>query len=93
MRIAQLEDDLDQANFIEVWLTGTSYKCYLFRSGSHLARELAKVSFDVLILDWEVSGVSGFRVLQWARENSKRTILTFGLTHLSAGVSKCIKTL
>ncbi len=69
MRIALLEDDIDQAKLVEVWLTDAGYSCYSFDSGSYIIRALKKESFDVLILDWEIPDMTGLQVLQWAREN------------------------
>ena len=69
MRIALLEDDLDQAKLVEVWLTDAGINCYMFHSGSHILRALKKESFDVVILDWEIPDISGLQVLQWLRKN------------------------
>lgn len=69
MRIALLEDDIDQAKLAEVWLTDAGHNSYLYPSGSQIVQALNKESFDVIILDWEVPDMSGFEVLQWVREN------------------------
>ena len=69
MRIAFLEDDIDQAKLVEVWLTDAGHNCYAYQSGSHIVQSLNKESFDVIILDWEVPDMSGFEVLTWIREN------------------------
>lgn len=69
MRIALLEDDLDQAKLVDVWLSDAGHQCYIFDSGNHIVRSLNNESFDVLILDWEIPDMSGLEVLRWAREN------------------------
>ena len=69
MRIAFLEDDIDQAKLVEVWLTDAGHNCYAYQSGSRIVQSLNKESFDAIILDWEVPDMSGFEVLQWVREN------------------------
>ena len=69
MRIAVLEDDIDQARLVEVWLTDAGHSCYTYQSGSQIVQSLNKESFDVIILDWEVPDMSGIDVLRWAREN------------------------
>ncbi len=69
MRVALLEDDVDLANLLEVWLDDVGYQSYIFNSGSHVLRALAKESFDILLLDWEVPDLNGLEVLKWAREN------------------------
>ncbi len=69
MRIAYLEDDIDQAKLVEVWLTDAGHNCYVFQSGGHIVQSLNKESFDVIILDWEIPDMSGLEVLRWVREN------------------------
>lgn len=69
MRIALLEDDLDQAKLMEVWLSDAGYHTYTYLTGAQMVGALSKESFDVIMLDWEVPDMSGFEVLQWIREN------------------------
>lgn len=69
MRIALLEDDLDQAKLMQVWLSDAGYHPYIYLTGAQMVGALSKESFDVIILDWEVPDMSGFEVLQWVREN------------------------
>ena len=69
MRIALLEDDLDQAKLIEVWLADAGHQPYIYHAGSQMVGALNRESFDVIMLDWVVPDMSGFEVLQWIREN------------------------
>ena len=69
MRIALLEDDLDQANIIEVWLNDAGHHPYIYHVGSQIVGALSTESFDVIMLDWEVPDMSGLEVLRWVREN------------------------
>ncbi len=69
MRIAILEDDVDQARLVEIWLSDAGHNCYVYHSGSQIVQSLNNESFDVILLDWEVPDMSGFEVLQWVREN------------------------
>ncbi len=69
MRIALLEDDLDQAKLLGVWLSDAGHQAYIYHSGVQMVGALNKESFDVIMLDWEVPDMSGFEVLQWIREN------------------------
>lgn len=69
MRIAVLEDDIDQANLINVWLEDAGHNPYVYRAGTKMIGALGKESFDLIMLDWEVPDMSGFEVLQWVREN------------------------
>ncbi len=69
MRIALLEDDLDQANLMQVWLSDAGHQPYIYRAGAKIVGALNKESFDLIMLDWEVPDMSGFEVLKWVREN------------------------
>jgi DNA-binding response OmpR family regulator len=69
MRIALLEDDLDQANLMQVWLSDAGHQPYIYRAGAQIVGALSKESFDLIVLDWEVPDMSGFEVLKWIREN------------------------
>jgi len=69
MRVALLEDDLDQAKLLEVWLSDAGHQAYIYHSGAQMVGALSKESFDSVVLDWEVPDMSGFEVLQWVREN------------------------
>ncbi len=69
MRIALLEDDIDQAKLIEVWLSDAGHHPYIYYAGAQMVGALNTESFDVIMLDWEVPDMSGFEVLQWIREN------------------------
>jgi DNA-binding response OmpR family regulator len=69
MRIAILEDDLSLANYIEKSLNDGGHSCDLFIDGKQLLRALRRETFDILILDWNVPGLSGHEVLLWMKEN------------------------
>ncbi len=69
MRIAIVEDDIDQARLLELWLKEVDYECYLFGSGSEAMKALQKESFDLLLLDWLLPDVDGDDVLAWVRSN------------------------
>ena len=81
MRVALLEDDIDLAKLIEVWLDDAGYQSYLFQSGSHVLRALTKENFDILLLDWEVPDLNGLEVLKWVRENLDWNIPILFITH------------
>lgn len=70
MNIASLEDDDAQGQLIQQILTDAGYQCRLFTQGRELLASLAKtMSFDLILLDWEVPDVSGIDVLRWIRGN------------------------
>lgn len=69
MRIALLEDDPDQAKLTELWLSQSGHQILVFNNGRDIIRRTFTESFDLLILDWLVPGMSGIEVLLWVREN------------------------
>ncbi|MCP4407833.1 MAG: response regulator transcription factor [Gammaproteobacteria bacterium] len=69
MRIALLEDDPDQAQLTELWLSQAGHQTLVFNNGRDIIRRTFTESFDLLILDWLVPGMSGLEVLLWVREN------------------------
>lgn len=69
MRIAVLENETDQANFLRQTLSSEGHTCHTFSSGRVLLKEVRRQTFDLLILDWEVPDVSGNDVLRWVRES------------------------
>ena len=69
MRIALLEDDLDQAVLVQAWLQAAGHSCHIFAHGQGLVRTAQRETFDMFLLDWEVPGMSGMEVLVWIRAN------------------------
>ncbi len=69
MRVAIIEDDIDQAKLLELWLNDAGYECYLFASGSAAIRGLQKESFDLVLLDWLLPDLNGDKVLAWIRQH------------------------
>jgi DNA-binding response OmpR family regulator len=69
MRIAILEDDPGQAEFVQQTLTLAGYICKTFSKGQELITQLRRETFDLLVLDWVLPDISGEEVLKWVREN------------------------
>ncbi|MFP3614876.1 response regulator transcription factor [Paraburkholderia sp. DD10] len=69
MRIAILEDDPEQSEFINAVLTQGGHTCYLFKEGRALIRKMQRETFDLVSLDWNVGDVRGDVALAWIREN------------------------
>jgi len=80
MRIAVLEDDADQAERVRQLLESADHVAHLFTRGKLLLADLARESYDLLIIDWEVPDMSGIEVLQTLRKQSMTTPILF-LTH------------
>ena len=78
MKIAYLEDDEILAEHIGAILSSNGHECEVFRDGSQLIRRLKREHFELLVLDWNVPGVTGHQVTIWARANlSERVPILF----------------
>jgi two-component system, OmpR family, response regulator RegX3 len=69
VRVAILEDDAEQAKLVNTLLSQAGFSCTVFESGRTCIQNIKRDSFDVLILDWLVSDLSGLEVLRWARQH------------------------
>ncbi|MGM0833511.1 MAG: response regulator transcription factor [Pseudomonadota bacterium] len=67
MRIAVLEDDLDQLDFIGRCLEGDRHDVVLMHRAGELHRHLQTERFDLLILDWHLPDASGLEVMAHLR--------------------------
>ncbi|KVL46919.1 XRE family transcriptional regulator [Burkholderia territorii] len=67
MRIAILDDDPMQTEFVNRTLSDEGHTCYEFSRSKALMRRLQRETFDLLVLDWNVPDVSGEDVLRWVR--------------------------
>lgn len=69
MKIAVLEDDAPQAELIAEALTSAGHKCAVYKDARALVAKLRQETFDLLVLDWNVPGMSGLDLVTWARTN------------------------
>ena len=69
MRIALLEDGLDQAALFMEWLKFSGHTCEHFLAGKQFIRKIKHDSYDVLMLDWMMPDMDGYEVLRCLREN------------------------
>jgi DNA-binding response OmpR family regulator len=67
MRIAVLEDDPAQSDFVHQTLSAEGHVCVAFSEGGVLVKHLRRQTFDLLVLDWNVPDMSGEEVLRWVR--------------------------
>ncbi len=67
MRIAALDDDLDQLEFIERALVENGHDVHVFADGQSLLHALRREIFDLLIIDWQLRDMSGPGIVTWAR--------------------------
>lgn len=83
MRIAVLEDDDNQRDWMNSFLLALGHVCHPFAASEGLLRELRRENFDLLILDWNVPDMSGLDVVRWVRANIKaRVPVLFVTSHV-----------
>ena len=71
MRIAIIEDDPDIGAVVRQWLESAGHFCHLFGTGKGAQREIARESFDLFLIDWQLPDTSGDAVLRYIRETIK----------------------
>lgn len=80
MRVAILEDDLDQAELIKRWLTDAEHTVDQYADAASFLRAVKHDSFDLYLLDWMLPDLSGIEVLKKLRsevgDNTPALIVT-----------------
>ncbi|AJY09594.1 response regulator transcription factor [Burkholderia dolosa] len=69
MIVAILEDVVTQAELVARWLEKAGYKTEVRHDGASFVEMVRARRVDVLLLDWDVPGMSGIDVMHWARES------------------------
>ncbi|MFK7886699.1 MAG: response regulator transcription factor [Gammaproteobacteria bacterium] len=69
MRIALLEDDIDQAELISAWLTQAGHTVRHFSTSRDFLRGVLRDSYELLVLDWMLPRMDGLEVMQRVRES------------------------
>lgn len=67
MRIAVLEDNPARAILLEQALSLSGHDSVRFREGGALMHALRNEPFDLLLMAWEIPGISARDILQWIR--------------------------
>lgn len=83
MRIAVLDDDPAQTEFICQTLGEAGHACHAFTKGSDLVRQLRRQTFDLLVLDWNVPDMAGDQVLLWVRQSLSARLPVLFMTNRS----------
>lgn len=82
--IAILEDDPTQTAWLEQTLGGSGFECKTFDQGSALLATMRRtVPYDLVLLDWELPGLSGLEVLRWIRTNCSDRVPVIFVTNRS----------
>ena len=74
MHIAVLEDNLDQATLVKMWLSSHHHSCELFHNGHDFLERLLSGGVDMAVIDWELPDINGDEVLIQLRTNFNSTI-------------------
>lgn len=69
MRIAVLDDDRDHLDLVLQIIERAGHGGVAFSEGAALVRQLQRDVFDLLIVDWQMPGMSGVEVVRWVRSN------------------------
>lgn len=84
MRIAALDDDIEQLELTKSTLQGMKHDCHVFTTGLALLNGLRRESFDLLVLDWELPDMSGVDIVRWVRSNVKQPVPILFVTNRRA---------
>ena len=69
LRITLVEDDVVQAEMMQLWLQEAGHECRVLNEGQLLLRELNKNETDLAILDWMLPDTDGLELLRWIRQH------------------------
>lgn len=69
MRIAIADDDKEARMFAYEVLSQAGHYCTQFANGRDLIAELKAETFDLLLLDWNMPGMTAIEVIDWTRRN------------------------
>jgi DNA-binding response OmpR family regulator len=83
MRIAIVDDEQEIRSFLSELLTARQYRCSQFVGGREVISAFGRDTFDLLIVDWNMSGMSGVDVIRWVRKNIEAPLPIIMLTSRS----------
>ena len=69
MRIAIADDDKDMREYVYDVLSQAGHTCVKFASGRDVVSHLKRETFDLLLLDWNMPGMSAIYVIEWTHRN------------------------
>src|ERR1700712_3527806 len=72
-RVLVADDDDQLRDVVTDWLESQNFEIVAVNSGSACKEVLEGQSFDVMILDWQMPGLSGVEVCRWFREKGGTT--------------------
>ncbi len=69
MRVAIADDDDVVRKHFQALLQTRGYACSVFATGQEMITALQRDTFDLLVIDWNMPGLSGLDVLAWVGAN------------------------
>jgi DNA-binding response OmpR family regulator len=84
LRIALLEDDIEQAERAASLLHAVGHHVAVFDRGRALLKQLNSESYDLIMLDWEIPDICGYEVLRAIRGPLALPTPVLFLTHRDA---------
>ncbi|MGJ7491762.1 response regulator transcription factor [Variovorax sp. ZT4R33] len=81
MRVAALDDDIDQLDFVKHTLASIGHDCHVYAEGEALKRAMQRESFDLLLIDWQLPDGNGPDIVRWVRANVKDRVPVLFVTH------------
>ncbi len=73
MKIAYVEDDIDARSIFQNLLNQSGYDCSVFDSAEDLLKIIKPGTFDVLVVDIRLPGMSGIKLMQSLRTHAIQT--------------------
>ncbi|RKP44588.1 response regulator transcription factor [Trinickia fusca] len=94
VRVLVVEDDPAQHAMLVSWLKAEGYQVTSFHDGLEARNHLAEQWADLLLLDWDVPGVTGEQLLSFVRGRSRSSVpVIFQTVHSSeADIAKILDT-
>ncbi|QMW21898.1 response regulator transcription factor [Sandaracinobacteroides saxicola] len=80
MRCAVLDDDKAQTELVSGLLREAGHHCEVFHQGRTLINRLRQDTFDLLVIDWNMPGLSGLDVLQSVRQGQHASLPVLMIT-------------
>lgn len=81
MRIAALDDDPLQLEFIQRATQSQGHSCHSYLTGTALIQALRTETFDLLIVDWHLPDIDGPDVVRWVRAHVGPQLPILFITH------------
>jgi two-component system phosphate regulon response regulator PhoB len=76
-KLLVVEDDEELLRHINAWLSSEKYLVETAQNGEDALQMLNNFNFDVIVLDWNLGGVSGLEVCQKFRKSGGTTPIIF----------------